>query len=69
MCATGGTPNARVTFKGDPWLFGRVFFPCKGAVRHTPLKEVGTRNSRVGTMMRDGKGLHVGVIGRGLVLS
>lgn len=57
VCTAGGAANARFTFEGDSWLFGRVLFPYEGAIRRTPLEEVGARNTRVGMMLRVGEGL------------
>jgi hypothetical protein len=68
MCTAGGTVDVRVAFEGDPWLVGRMFFPYKGAVRHTPPEEVGTRNGGVGMMLRGGEGLDVDVTRHDLTL-
>ena len=68
VCTTGCTANTRVTFEGDSRLFRRVLFPYEGTVRYTPLEEVGTRNSRVGMMLRGGEGLRIDVARHDLTL-
>lgn len=60
MCIAGGTTNTRVTFEGNSWLLRRVFFPYEGAVRDTPLEEMGARDGRVGVMVRGRERLRVG---------
>jgi hypothetical protein len=48
--------------------FGRVFFPHEGAIRHTPLEWMGTRDGGVGMMFGGGEGSRVGVTSNALML-
>ena len=61
MRTTGGTPNVGISFEGDSWLLGGVFFLYEGAVRRTPLEGAG------GMVLRGGERLRVGVTGHELI--